>query len=187
MQEVAEKVAARVAEAHDQVQFHSWVELDAALTRLPLQVRRPTEAMLQHFAALEAGPASEGSRHRREAIYAERIALLADAPEIVEVPLQSLRIGDLAIAAIPFETFAETGLAIKQQSPAGQTFTIELANGSYGYLPTPEQHRLGGYETWLGTNYVEEQASEKIRATLMQQMGQLFSPDDAAKPLISEE
>ena len=69
--------------------------------------------------------------------------------------LQAIRIGDLAIVSSPFETFAETGLEIKIRSPFKTTFTIELANGGYGYLPTPEQHRLGGYETWLGTNRVE--------------------------------
>jgi neutral ceramidase len=56
---------------------------------------------------------------------------------------------------------------LKDRSPFGQTFTIELANGSYGYLPTPEQHRLGGYETWLGSNYVEKEATIKIVATLL--------------------
>ena len=52
--------------------------------------------------------------------------------------------------------------------PFKDTFTIELANGSYGYLPTPEQHRLGGYETWLGTSYVEENASRKIVESLLE-------------------
>ena len=72
------------------------------------------------------------------------------------------------MAAIPFETFVETGLQIKSESPFKNTFTIELANGWYGYLPTPRQHRLGGYETWLGTNWVEIEASEKITAKLLQ-------------------
>ncbi len=30
------------------------------------------------------------------------------------------------------------------------------------YLPTPEQHKRGGYETWLDTHLVEEQAPVKI-------------------------
>ena len=38
---------------------------------------------------------------------------------------------------------------IKAKSPAPRTFLIELANGSYGYLPPPNQVELGGYETWL--------------------------------------
>jgi hypothetical protein len=47
---------------------------------------------------------------------------------------------------------------------------VELANGHYGYLPTPEQHELGGYETWLGTNYVEKQGSRKITDTLLEML-----------------
>jgi hypothetical protein len=82
-------------------------------------------------------------------------------------------VGDVGITAIPFETFAETGLALKAESPFQPTFNIELANGSYGYLPTPPQHELGGYETWLGTNLVETEASEKIRNTLIQLFVQL--------------
>ena len=58
-------------------------------------------------------------------------------------------------------------LELKDKSPLDHTFTIELANGSYGYLPTPRQHKLGGYETWLGTNYVEIEASDKITTQLL--------------------
>ena len=44
---------------------------------------------------------------------------------------------------------------------------MKLINGYYGYLPTPEQHELGGYETWYSTNKVEVEASRKIVATLL--------------------
>ncbi|MGB1927353.1 MAG: hypothetical protein ACPHL6_12520, partial [Rubripirellula sp.] len=70
----------------------------------------------------------------------------------------------------PFETFAEIGLELKEASPFDDTFTIELANDSRGYLPTPRQHELGGYETWMGTNRVEKQASEKITETLLKML-----------------
>lgn len=173
MQEVAEKVASRVYEAHQQLEFQDWVPLGAAAAVLPLQVRQPTPQMLEHFANLAAKDSSAPtSKHNpntisRDEIYANRIALLKDAPRQIEIPLQTLRIGDLGIAAIPFEVFAETGLELKDSSPFAQTFTIELANGSFGYLPTPEQHRLGGYETWLGTNYVQLDASTKIVERLL--------------------
>jgi hypothetical protein len=29
-------------------------------------------------------------------------------------------------------------------------FNISLANGWYGYIPPPEHHALGAYETWRG-------------------------------------
>lgn len=171
MQEVAAKVAVKVAEAHEQITFHDWVPLGAAMTALPLRVRQPTEEMKKHLAAVEAKGEPQG--FSREWTYAKRIAHLKDAPEEIAVPLQVLRIGDLGITAIPFETFTETGLEIKDRTPFEDAFTIELANGSFGYLPTPEQHRLGGYETWLGTNYVEKNATGKIVEALMKMSKQL--------------
>lgn len=171
MQEVAEKVASRVFEAHQGLQFHDWVPLAAEHVHLTLKTRKPTTEMIAHFEKLKRvqseGVASASGRHRREEIYAERIAKIQDAPPQVKIQLQALRIGELGITALPFETFAETGLELKAESPFKDTFTIELANGSFGYLPTPEQHRLGGYETWLGTNYVEKKATVKIVAALL--------------------
>jgi hypothetical protein len=168
MQEVADLVAQRVMEAHAALQFQSDVSLAAAIAELTLQVRKPTSEMLIRFDELEkAGwPAEQNKRH--EQTYAARVRKLAASPDTVTIPLQTLRIGDVGIAAVPFETFAETGLEIKERGPLAHTFTIELANGSYGYLPTPPQHDLGGYETWLGTNNVEKEASVKIVKTLLE-------------------
>ena len=65
--------------------------------------------------------------------------------------------------------FAETGLEIKRRSPLKPTFTIELANGYNGYLPPPEQHRLGGYETWRArSSYLEVEAAPKVTATVLE-------------------
>ena len=175
MQEVAETVASRVHEAHQQLRFHDWVPLATATAELPLRVRKPTPEMLKHFLKVTSANDDSARGHVRERIYADRIAKLKNAPDEIRVPLQAVRIGDLGIAAIPFETFAEIGLELKDRSPFDQTFTIELANGSYGYLPTPRQHRLGGYETWLGTNFVEVEASTKIKRKLLELLGDVES------------
>ena len=45
---------------------------------------------------------------------------------------------------------------------------VELAHGYFGYLPTPRQHQLGGYETWLGTNRLEINASDKLLDQLLE-------------------
>jgi len=88
--------------------------------------------------------------------------------------IQALRLGDLGIAAIPCEVFVETGLAIQRQSPFKPTFTIELANGCSGYMPTPEQHRLGGYETWRArSSFLETDAAPKVCNALMELFRQL--------------
>jgi len=176
MREVAMKVANRVHEAHTDLRFQNWVTLAATEVSLRLNVRQPTAEMLEHFKTMEADSSKKSaSRHRHAAVYAKRIAGILESPREIDVPLQAMRIGDLSIAAIPFETFTETGLEIKDQSPFGDTFTIELAGGSFGYLPTPSQHRLGGYETWLGTNYVEIDASNKITKSILDMFQQLHS------------
>jgi hypothetical protein len=133
-----------------------------------LAVRKPTEEQLAYARQILARPEDARPYHAHERIYAQRALQLHDSPDEVAVPLQAFRIGGLGIAAIPFEVFTESGLAIKRESPLNPTFTIELANGSYGYLPTPRHHALGGYETWLGTNKVEIEASEKIVKTILE-------------------
>ena len=101
-------------------------------------------------------------------VYAQRTIVQNDWPVKIPLPLQALRIGDVAIGGIPAEVFVETGLAFKQRSPFKPSFIISLNNGYYGYLPTPEHHKLGGYETWLGTNRLEVDASTKILDHLLE-------------------
>jgi len=173
MTEVAELVAQNVFKSYASVEYHDWLPLGAAITSLPLKVRKPTPDLLKLANELQQDESNKSRHHSREKIYAERWLALAQAPDVVEIPLQVLRLGEVGIAAIPFEVFVEIGLEIKDRSPFDRTFTIELANGSYGYLPTPRQHRLGGYETWLGTNRVETGASEKITKSVLEMFEQL--------------
>ena len=100
-------------------------------------------------------------------IYANEQLLLAAEPER-ELKLQALRLGDLAITAIPNEVYAITGLKLKTRSPLPKTFNIELANGSEGYIPPPEQHVLGGYTTWAArTAGLETEAEPRIVDSLL--------------------
>jgi len=100
-------------------------------------------------------------------VYANEALVLARHPGTVKIKLQALRIGGFGITANPCESFAHVGLDIKQQSPFKLTMNIGLANGYSGYLPTPEQHELGGYETWPSRwSFLEVNASRKITKTI---------------------
>ena len=101
-------------------------------------------------------------------VYARETLKLAEYPDTVKLKLQAIRIGELGIVAIPCEVFTEIGLELKRRSPLKPTFTISLANGYNGYLPTPEQHELAGYETWRArSSYLEAGASPKIVEALL--------------------
>ena len=162
MRAVANQVAAEVLRAMQSIQYHDFVPLGIAQTEIPMGIRVRSEADLKWANSVLSRPANAPSNHVREAIYAQRTLDMSKLPNQIPLILQALRIGDVGIAAIPAETFVEIGLEIRKRSPFKQTFTISLANGSYGYLPTVEQHKLGGYETWRGTNILEVQAAPKI-------------------------
>ena len=168
MKLVAEDVSREVFRVHNTIKFHDWVSLKAAEEELSLKVRKASPEMLSRAREVIARSDTVKLIHNLEVTYAMRIVNLEETwPDNIDIVLQVFRIGDLGVAAIPFEVFAETGLEIKAKSPFQASFTIELANGSYGYLPTPEQHELGGYETWYSTNRVEVEASRKIVSALL--------------------
>ncbi len=148
---VADQCAQAVFEQYKKLTWHDRAPLAMRQRELELAVRKPTPAQLEHAKKVLAEP-DRRDQFPHERHYAARAIQLLESPESVRVMLQSLRIGELGIFAIPFEVFSEIGLELKARSPFKPSFTIELANGGYGYLPTPEQHKLGGYETWLGTN-----------------------------------
>ncbi|TWU10793.1 hypothetical protein [Allorhodopirellula heiligendammensis] len=174
--EVSKLVAEEVASASRSVAYHNQISLAAANAELKLAMRKPDPEMLRYFASLAGAEGDSASTHRFAKIYASRVSRLQEGPDEVSILLQAFRIGDLGVMSIPFEVFAETGLDLKKRSPFDDSFTIELANGSYGYLPTPAQHKLGGYETWMGTNRVQLDASEKISDVLLSLSKQIQSP-----------
>lgn len=57
-----------------------------------------------------------------------------------------LRIGDLAMIALGAEVFTELSMEIKNTSQTRHTLIATLSNGCIGYLPTAEEHALGGFE-----------------------------------------
>ena len=62
------------------------------------------------------------------------------------VPIQTLRIGDVALVCLPAEIFVRIGLEIKHWSPAPFTVVVELANARVAtYVPTTDQAERGAY------------------------------------------
>jgi hypothetical protein len=61
------------------------------------------------------------------------------------VELHVVKLGNVAFATNPFELYLDFGHQIKARSQAEQTFLIQLANGSGGYLPSARAEQLGGY------------------------------------------
>ena len=177
---VAQKTADAAWHAWRSIERH---EADATLgmvqREITLKMRRPTSEQIERAKAVLAitDEAERAKLPRLAEAYARRTLSLAEGDETVDVVLQAVRIGDLALCAIPFEVLVEIGLDIKARSPFPRNVVIGIANGSHGYLPTPEQHALGGYETWMGTCRVQEDASVIITKHLLEMLAELAPSD----------
>ena len=173
---VAAKTADAAWFAYRDIASH---QADAPLGMLQREVtlrrRRPTAEQIEWAkAVLAVTDEDEKAKLPRLAdAYARRAIGLVDAPETEGVLVQALRVGDLAICTIPFEPLVEIGLDLKKRSPFPATMVIGLANGSNGYLPPPNQHELGGYETWLGTSRFEKDSSVILTEQLLEMLAEL--------------
>ncbi|MDA8697634.1 neutral/alkaline non-lysosomal ceramidase N-terminal domain-containing protein [Rhodopirellula sp.] len=149
---------------YDSIQFETAKDLKMAQAELPMDYRTPDLQRLEWSRAIVEKIENNTPKDTRE-VYAREQVLLNDLKE-TEILVQAIRIGRFAIASTPNETYALTGLKIKHQSPAQHTMVIELANGADGYIPPPEQHRLGGYNTWAARSAgLEVTAEPRIVST----------------------
>lgn len=170
IQKVAASVADAAMRAYERMEFKPGAVLDSAEADLQLKVRKATpEELARAREILATTPKDKDGQYAvREAIYARESVLLDAYPDAVPVKVQVHRVGDLSIAAIPCEVFVEIGLELKARTPFVQHFTVSLANGYNGYLPTPHHHALGGYETWRArSSYLEVPASDRITERLL--------------------
>lgn len=173
MKFVADDVAQKVHAAMAKLEYRDHVSLAARYRELPVATRRPTPELMDWAKKKIAdGPMVKGKADL-SVIYAERTLSMAKHPEKLKMPLQAMRIGDAVLASMPCEIFCEIGLDFKKRSKLQPAWLVSLNHGYYGYLPTPKQHELGGYETWLGTNRLEVQASDKMLTALLEMTAEL--------------
>jgi neutral/alkaline ceramidase-like enzyme len=173
---VAGKTADAAWHARNKITAHQTdVRLGMMEREITLRLRKPSAEQTERAKTIIALK-DEAERAKLPPLaeaYAHRSLALARAGETLKVPLQAIRIGDTAICAMPFETFVEIGLDLKRRSPFPRTIVVGICNGYNGYLPTPEHHKLGGYETWLGTNKVQEDASVILTDQLLEMLADL--------------
>ncbi len=148
-----------------------------------LKIRHRVPSPSSLYAAWATIEASGEKQSSAEAIFArERIIAgeLARLQPEREVPLAAIQLGDALLLSTPAEFFTSLSLRIKEASPFGNTFIVELANGCVGYVPDKaafDPESGGGYETALTaySNLVPE-AGDMIADNLIA-MSREFIPD----------
>ena len=82
----------------------------------------------------------------RSIYHANAIAIRSAMPELQELELYAVSLGDLAFVTVPFEMFDTNGMEIKDGSPFSTTFVLTCANNNFNYLPSKLAWQHGGYE-----------------------------------------
>lgn len=174
---VAQKAADAAWFAHRQIATHDkQPKLGMVERKVELRYRRPSDEDIAAARKVLGTTVKEeiDALPRLAQHYAAGVLAAAErAEETISVPVQAIRVGDLAICGLPFEVLVEIGLELREKSPFGETMVIGLANGRHGYLPNPKQHALGGYETWMGTNTVAVDSSEILTRHLLEMLAEL--------------
>ncbi len=92
-------------------------------------------------------------------------------PSTVDIEIQTIRLGPWTIVGLPSEIFTEIGRKIKTQSPYEHTLVFELANGTHGYISTPEIIHSDAYEAKVSkyNAYTDETTADMlVRNSLLQ-------------------
>jgi len=164
--DVAERLAGHIVQTWQASVFTGDVQVAAET--------RPVELALRGFSAFQELEIQRKWPSGLE-VFREEWELLRDQNATsVQTVLQTLRIGDLAVAAVPGEYFCALGLDIKERSPFPRTVVAELANDYVGYIPTRSAFAHGGYETFNArSSKVAAGEGERIANVCVEMLRQL--------------
>ena len=94
--------------------------------------------------------------------------------DVLPTEVHIIRLGTIAMATNPFELFLDFGNQIKARANAEQTFLIQLANGTEGYLPTLKAEQGGHYSAFLSSGQVGHIGGEQLVRQTLRQINGLF-------------
>jgi len=177
--EATERITRGVADALQKAQPRAVTRIAAIKRPFKFRVRKFDEAAESAAVERYCRKYSPGNADAIARVFTNMRAKLAPQQgEERETWLQVMRIGDVAIAAVPAEYFTQLGLDIKNRSPFRDTFVAELANDWIGYLPNLEGHKLGGYQVWTGFHsYAEPGTGERVADAITEMLQELKNAD----------
>ncbi len=103
----------------------------------------------------------------------------SEGPDLT-VDIQALRMGDLALVAIPSEFFSADGRALRAETRSPELMIAGWSNGLVGYTPTRRAMATGGYEVddahrWYGHHAAWAPVSgDNLREAALASISHLF-------------
>jgi len=140
----------------------------------PKEVEAATAAINDYFSKLDR-PADYNDAANLQRYFGVIIRGLAqERINVIPTEVHVVRMGPIAIATNPFELFLDYGNQIRARSKAEQTFLIQLACGSEGYLPTEKAERGGHYSGFVGSGCVGHEGGDQLVRQTLTEIEELF-------------
>ena len=99
---------------------------------------------------------------------------IQEKQDVLDTEVHVSRLGTVAFATNPFELFLDYGNQIKARSYAEQTFLVQLANGTEGYLPTEKAEKGGHYSAFVSSGQVGHVGGEQLVRETLTEINKLF-------------
>lgn len=175
---VGRRISSEIIAVHEELnsEYKDEAALIHATPKVVLPLRRVTKAdyknaleMIEKFVEKNKGRTISFDDNAAMHVYAGIIQRyeLQKTVDVFPIEVHIVRFGDIAIATNPFELFLDYGNQIRARSKAKQTFLIQLACGSDGYLPTEKAEKGGHYSAYVSSGYAGHEGGELlVRETL---------------------
>ena len=161
------------------------IHTEAVHKHVPMHVKLPLRRVTERDRAEAERYLTEFFKGKKELNYKDSAALHVYAGTLqryeaqahygtVDVEVHAVRFGDVAFGTDPFELFLNYGNRIRARSAAAQTFLIQLANGSLGYLPTEAAERHGHYSAYVSSGYVGHEGGDLLVDVTLDGINRLF-------------
>ena len=189
MRKAGRRVANAVKDAFDELtgEFQSDIKFEHHVHNMQLPLRRVT---LNEKIAAEKGLAEycrgiSGNVNFMDVANCQKFFGVTERFEeqetknIVDTEVHVIRMGSVAIATFPYEVFLDYGNQIKAREYCEQSFLIQLANGSMGYLPTKKAEGHGHYSAFVGSGVVGHEGGDLMVRETLKDINRMFENDHA--------
>lgn len=159
------------------VLIHETLSLTLPLRRVTIKEYEDAVEKIQNFVEKNKGRHANFADNAKLHIYAGTIARykFQQTVNTFEEEVHVIRFDDVAIATNPFELFLNYGNKIRARSRAKQTFLIQLACGSDGYLPTEKAEKGSHYSAYVSSGITGHEGGDILVRTTLEHINKLFN------------
>ncbi len=162
---------------NDAVLKHEAITLALPVRRVTIKDYNEAVEKISDFVKNNRGKRVNFEDNAKLHVYAGTIARyrFQQKVNVVDTEIHVIRFDDVAFATNPFELFLNYGNQIRARSRAKQTFLIQLACGSLGYLPTEKAERGSHYSAYVSSGITGHEGGDILVRTTLESINAMFN------------